>query len=298
MEIGVNILGLEAMFDGKIRPVLDFAARADRAGIDLICTGDHLGFNADAHAQQVVEHNFSFPLDHPWYEPISLLSAIAAVTERARLGVSVLIATVRPAALLAKQVATLDSLSEGRTVMGFGVGWQEAEYTATNMPFDARFGRMEETVAACRALWTNAPATFKGRDFAFENYHSLPLPTQSHVPVLFGFGPSQRNFDRIARVADGWTVNPTDLGTFTDSVALLRSTFESHDRDPDTARVQVSAAPVRRDSGSVDLSATADKVRDWFDRGASVVVLRPAVFDCAAEELPDLIDWMTNIKEA
>lgn len=111
MEIGVNILGLEALFDGKVRPVLDFAARADRAGIDLICTGDHLGFNAEAHAQRVAEHNFLFPLDHPWYEPISLLSSIAAVTERARLGVSVLIATVRPAALLAKQVATLDSLS-------------------------------------------------------------------------------------------------------------------------------------------------------------------------------------------
>ena len=140
------------------------------------------------------------------------------MTERARLGVSVLIATVRPAALLAKQVATLDSLSEGRTVMGFGVGWQEAEYTATNMPFDARFGRMEETVAACRELWTNAPATFQGRDFAFENYHSLPLPIQPRIPVLFGFGPSRRNFDRIARVADGWTVNPTDLGTTSPTV--------------------------------------------------------------------------------
>jgi len=298
VEIGVNILGLEALFDGKIRPVLDFAARADRAGIDLICTGDHLGFNAEAHAQRVAEHNFLFPLDHPWYEPISLLSSIAAVTERARLGVSVLIATVRPAALLAKQVATLDSLSEGRAVMGFGVGWQEAEYTATNMPFDARFGRMEEAVAACRELWTNAPATFKGRDFAFENYHSLPLPIQNRVPVLFGFGPSRRNFDRIARVADGWTVNPTDLGTFTDSVTLLRNTFEAHDREPDTARVQVSAAPVRRDNRSVDLSATADKVLDWSDRGASAVVLRPAVFDCAAEELPELLDWITSIKEA
>ena len=116
--------------------------------------------------------------------------------------------------------------------------------------------------------------------------------------MLFGFGPSQRNFDRIARVADGWTVNPTDLGTFTDSVTLLRNTFEAHDREPDTARVQVSAAPVRRDNRSVDLSATADKVLDWSDRGASAVVLRPAVFDCAAEELPELLDWMTSIKEA
>ena len=182
--------------------------------------------------------------------------------------------------------------------MGFGVGWQEAEYTATNMPFDARFGRMEETVAACRELWTNAPATFKGRDFAFENYHSLPLPIQNRVPVLFGFGPSQRNFDRIARVADGWTVNPTDLGTFTDSVTLLRNTFEAHDREPDTARVQVSAAPVRRDNRSVDLSATADKVLDWSDRGASAVCFGLPYSIALPKELPELLDWMTSIKEA
>ena len=90
-----------------------------------------------------------------------------------------LIATVRPVALLAKQIATLDQLSDGRTAIGIGVGWQEAEYTATNMPFDARFGRMEDTVAACRELWTNAPATFKGRDFSFENYHCLPLPIRT-----------------------------------------------------------------------------------------------------------------------
>ena len=79
---------------------------------------------------------------------------------------------------------------------------------------------------------------------------------------------------------------------------MLRNTFEAHDREPDTARVQVSAAPVRRDNRSVDLSATADKTRDWFARGASVVVFRPAVFDCAAEELPELLDWITSIKEA
>lgn len=297
MEIGINVLGLESLFEGKIRSVLGFTTLADSAGIDLICTGDHIGFNADAHAERVSEHNFLFPLDHPWYEPISLLSSIAAVTERARLGVSVLIATVRPPALLAKQVATLDALSDGRVTMGFGVGWQEAEYTATNMPFDARFGRMEETVEACRELWTKAPATFTGRDFSFENYHSLPLSTQDRVPVLFGFAPSQRNFDRIARVGDGWTVNPTDLPTFTDSVALLRNTFEAHGRDPQSARVQVSAAPVRRDNGIIDLAATGDNAHELYGRGASVVVFRPTVFDCTADELPDLLDWMISVKE-
>lgn len=128
MEIGLDLLGAEALFDDDISRVPEFAAEADRRGVDLISTGDHLGFDADAHAQRVQDNNLPFALDHRWYKPIALLSAVAAVTEHAQLGVSVLIATVRPAALLAKQIATLDHLAKGRVTMGFGVGWQEAEY--------------------------------------------------------------------------------------------------------------------------------------------------------------------------
>ncbi|WP_141124868.1 LLM class flavin-dependent oxidoreductase, partial [Prescottella equi] len=82
-----------------------------------------------------------------------LLSAVAAVTERVDLGVYVLVAPLRPALLLAKQIATLDVLSRGRTRIGVGVGWQQAEYAAAGIPFERRFGRLEETVAACRELW-------------------------------------------------------------------------------------------------------------------------------------------------
>ncbi|MGW0045299.1 TIGR03619 family F420-dependent LLM class oxidoreductase [Rhodococcus sp. NPDC003348] len=297
LEVGLNILGAEALYGGRIQPVLDLAAHADRVGFDLISTGDHLGFNEAAHAERAAEHGFVFALDHPWYEPISLLSAVAAVTRRARLGASVLIATLRPPLLLAKQIATLDAISGGRVAIGMGVGWQEAEYAAAGVPFDARFGRMEETVAACRALWAPPPATFTGRDFAFEDFHSYPLPAQDRVPVLFGFGPSRRNFERIARVADGWTVNPTDMAAFGESVALLRECFAEHGRDPDSARIQVSVTPVHDASGAVDLDATADRALQWHKAGATVAVFRPVAFGAAAEDVPDLLDRLVGLKE-
>ncbi|QKT13536.1 TIGR03619 family F420-dependent LLM class oxidoreductase [Rhodococcus sp. W8901] len=296
MQVGLNILGAENLYGGQIRPVLRLAADADRAGVDMISTGDHIGFNAAAHAQRVETNGFPFPLEHDWYEPLSLLSSVAAVTDRVLLNVSVLIATVRPPVLLAKQIATLDAISGGRAAIGMGVGWQEAEYTATNMPFDARFGRMEDTVRACRELWTKAPANFQGREFSFADFHSLPFPVQERVPVIFGFGPSRRNFDRIARVADGWTVNPADMQTFSQSVSLLRDTFAEHGRDPDSAVVQVSVAPERRDDGTVDLDATADKTHAWHDAGATVAVFRPATFCTAGEEVPQLIDWAVGLK--
>ncbi|SDD13072.1 TIGR03619 family F420-dependent LLM class oxidoreductase [Rhodococcus tukisamuensis] len=296
MQVGLNVLEAEKLFGGAIRPVIELAALADRTGVDLISTGDHLGFNATAHAERVSAHGFPFALDQPWYEPVSLLSAVAAVTERTRLGVSVLIATVRPPALLAKQLATLDALSGGRVSIGLGVGWQEAEYNAVGMPFDARFGRMEDTVRACRELWTRAPATFTGREFAFEDFHSLPFPVQERVPVLFGFGPSKRNFGRIARVADGWTVNPTDMASFPQDVALLRECFAEHGRDPLSPRIQVSVTPERTVGGEVDLDATGEQALRWHDAGATVVVFRPAAFQTAAEDLPELLDWMVGLK--
>lgn len=295
LEVGLNVLGAESMYGGRIGPVLKLAAEADRAGVDLISTGDHLGFDAVAHAERVSRHGFAFGLDHPWYEPMSLLSAVAAVTTRARLGVSVLVATVRPPLLLAKQIATLDALSDGRVAIGMGVGWQEAEYQAAGVPFAARFGRLEDTVAACRALWS-PPSSFTGRDYAFEDFHAYPVPVQDRVPVLLGFGPSRRNFERIARVADGWTVNPTDMETFTDSVALLRECFVELGRDPVGIRIQVSVTPERDASGAVDLAATAERALHWHRAGATVVVFRPAAFGAAADEVPDLLGWMVDLK--
>ncbi|NLU83186.1 TIGR03619 family F420-dependent LLM class oxidoreductase [Rhodococcus sp. HNM0569] len=298
MQIGLNVLGAERLYDGTVRPVLELAAAADRAGVDMISTGDHLGFDAHAHAERVRTHGFPFPLDHDWYEPMSLLSAIAAVTERVQLNVSVLIATLRPPVLLAKQVATLDALSGGRAAIGLGVGWQEAEYAAAGVPFDRRFGRLEDTVRACRELWTRAPAEFRGRDFAFDRFHALPFPEQTRVPVILGFAPSARNFARLARVADGWTVNPADLPSFADGVALLRETFAEHGRDPLSPVVQVSVSPERRADGSVDYDATADRALSLHAAGATVVVFRPCVFCAAGHEIPQFLEWAVELKNA
>ncbi|NKZ63709.1 LLM class flavin-dependent oxidoreductase [Rhodococcus hoagii] len=130
-----------------------------------------------------------------------------------------------------------------------GVGWQEAEYTATNMPFDARFGRLEDTVRACRELWTDAPTDFQGREFSFEDFHARPLPVQERVPVIFGFGPSRRNFDRIARVADALDRQPrrhADLRGQRHAVARHLRGARSRSPHRDRPGVGGAGAPRRR----------------------------------------------------
>jgi alkanesulfonate monooxygenase SsuD/methylene tetrahydromethanopterin reductase-like flavin-dependent oxidoreductase (luciferase family) len=84
VRVGISMTGAEALFDGDIGAVLELVSRADRRGVDLISTADHLGFNGSAHAARRDTHRFPFTLDQPWYEPIAFLSAAAAVTPQLR----------------------------------------------------------------------------------------------------------------------------------------------------------------------------------------------------------------------
>lgn len=295
MQIGLNILGAEKLYDGDFGGVLDLAARADKAGIGLISTGDHLGFSAREHAGRVAFNGFPFDLEYPWLEPMTMLGAIAAVTTRARLGISVLVAPLRPALLLAKQAATLDVISGGRVSLGVGVGWQEDEYAAAGQEFERRFGRLEEMVAACRLLWSPGPATFTGRDYAFEEFYSRPLPVQERLPVIFGFAPSASNFDRLARVGDGWTVNPADLADFPGSVARLRAALVAHGRDPESLEVQVSLGFARTRAGELDLERTAESISRRVEEGATTVMLRPTAYLETPDGLDDLLAWMAAL---
>src|SRR6185295_7017111 len=103
---------LHNWFGGKHGPILDLVRRAERAGIDQITLGDHLLIGRDL--SRYPFGTFASPIDYPWMEPITLLAAISSVTERIRLSTGILISPLRPAALLAKQLATLDVLSGGR----------------------------------------------------------------------------------------------------------------------------------------------------------------------------------------
>ncbi len=298
MKIGVNFMGAERLFDGAVPPVLDAVAEADRMGIDLISNCDHLGFNEDAHAERRRTHGFPYDIDQSWLEPIAFLSAAAAVTKRARLSTFVLVAPLRPALLLAKQLATLDVISGGRVTMGLGVGWQEAEFAAANMPFEGRFGYLEEMVLACRALWGQAPANFAGKHINFEKFHSRPFPAQgAKLPILLGFAPTDRNFARIARVADGWAVNPVNLPEFAERVATLKRIVAEYGRDPATLQIEVQFGPVGRADGAIDYDATAASAREWVRAGATTLSPLLITFCQESGEISAFLEWAAGLKE-
>ena len=128
-----------------------------------------------------------FPRSPLFYDPVVTLSYVAAVTERVRLGTTVLVLPMRHPLPLAKELATLHNLSNGRLILGAGVGWLEPEFAALGVPFKERGRRMDEGIAMMRAVWTQDPVTFEAKYIPakIDDMTMLPLPI-SHIPLWIG----------------------------------------------------------------------------------------------------------------
>jgi probable F420-dependent oxidoreductase len=169
------------------------ARDAEDAGFESIWVGDHIALPPDA------------PDDayDPRLEAVVTLAHLAAVTRRVRLGLGVIVLPQRQPVLLAKQLTSIDVLSEGRLIVGLGVGYLEAELRALGATLADRGARTDEHMAAMRALWDAPAPDFEGRFVSFSNVLQRPRPTQlPHPPIVIG-GDSPRAYRR-ARAANGW----------------------------------------------------------------------------------------------
>ncbi len=207
----------------------------------------------------------------PMPDPLDTLAYVAAVSERVKLGTSVVIAPLHSPAVLAKRVSTIDNLSGGRMILGLGIGWQREEYEAVGVPFRQRGARLEECIGAMRALWTDAPATFHGDHVAFERVYSSPRPARGSVPIVLG-GNSQPAVERAGRIGDGWypyTIGPDELEA---SAARLREVAAEAGRDPEA--VEITVWP-----GSHDYASEHDVeyVRRFVGAGARRLLITPQV---------------------
>lgn len=176
---------------------------------------------------------------HAILDPFALLTVAATVTSCVTLGTNVLNAPWYPPALLARSLTTIDLLSAGRLLLGFGVGWSPEEYEAAGVPMTERGARLDECLDALEALWTTNPAEYHGEHWSVPATHTDLKPAQKPGPPIYlaGFAPSARR--RIARRADGWLPvlrpgsRPFDPErTVTAPLARLRRLTEEEGRDP------------------------------------------------------------------
>jgi probable F420-dependent oxidoreductase len=275
--------------------LLDVARAADQAGADFVDVTEHvlMGLNALRSGQGWELHH----LDQPQPEALSTLAALAGATERVKLLSGIVIAPLRPAGLLAKTGATLHAISRGRFVMGVTASWQKDEYDALGVPFEARGQILDENIAACRALWAGAPASFHGQHVNFDGMFCSPRPGPGErIPVWFGGKFTPRQIRRVVELGDGWMPYGglgMSLAQKAEAVSVLRERYVEAGRDPATLEICDGLTEV---DGSLERSI--DQVPAMAEAGVTVVRVHLRRFARGVDDILPLIENVCRRFEA
>ena len=272
MKIGFSLLNNWGIDD--VHALIDLAVRAEALGLDSVWAHDHV-FN--------VAHVLDRIGDRPYYEPLTLLSYVAARTERVRLGTSVLVLPYHNAVRLAKTAATLDVLSRGRLILGVGVGAIEQEMAAMGTPFKERGAFTDEAIAVMRALWSQEHPSFAGRYSQFAGMPFSPKPVQRpSIPVVIG-GVSRAAIRRAARLGDGWQPLGLTPEALEQGMALLREEARACGRDaaqiPVSLALSITASTPRRYALGTDPTEIARTAQAFARLGVDTLVISATTSD-------------------
>jgi probable F420-dependent oxidoreductase len=176
------------------------------------------------------------------------LAAAAAVTTRLRLGTGITLVAQRDPIWLAKQVASLDTISDGRLLFGIGYGWNKEEMAHHGVRYTERRAVLREKVLAMKELWTQEEASFRGEHVRFEPSWAWPKPVQKpHPPIILGGAAGPRTIGDIIEFCDGW-MPISGRHDLSGKLEQVRSQAEANGRDPDSIEIGVFSAPADVDA--------------------------------------------------
>jgi probable F420-dependent oxidoreductase len=202
--------------------IREVAQAAEAAGIDSLWTGEHI---------ILPEQGFSLPAGTPHLDSLLALTYVAAVTKTIKLATGVLILPQRNPLLLAKEIASLDVLSGGRVLAGFGVGFLQPEFQALGVSFEQRGARADEYLQAMQAIWSQEKPVYHGRFVSFEQVQAAPRPLQQPSPPIIIGGSSLPALRRTWRFAQGWFASGPTPETISHYLTTLRQ-FERQEARP------------------------------------------------------------------
>ena len=267
-----------------LRGLVALAVEAERAGFDAVMVSEHIVLGPGADAAGLPENPRDYALvgnqdpATPWPSSLVLLSAVAAATTRLRLAASAIIAPLRHPLLLAKELATLDLLSEGRLVVQPTVSWHRPEYEALGVPWEKRGELLDEHLSAWEILWRDTPASFEGRHYRFSDVYLEPKPYRAEGPKLWFGGSSlhPRLLRRLVRYGHGF--NP--LGTPADEeMTRLHDALREAGRDPGELELVGGTRGRFPDATSVaDLDEALASIPQQLERGFTTICVKPSQF--------------------
>ncbi|WP_329069194.1 LLM class F420-dependent oxidoreductase [Amycolatopsis sp. NBC_01480] len=246
MKIGLNLPHLgEQATAGNIR---DFALYAERNGWDSLWTADRMLYPVEPKTPYPGNsHGRLGPQNKRVFEHLTVLTYAAAITERIRLGVSVLNLPFYNPVLLGRRLATLDQLSHGRVTVGVGLGWSADEFDAAGAPMRHRGRMAEEAVQALRAVWGPDPVEFSGEYYTIPASILGPKPAQDPLPIVMGGGFSPKSLDRVGRLADGFNPTAVPVDNLVEMRNLVRAAAKSSGREawdlPTIVRANIELTP-------------------------------------------------------
>lgn len=174
---------------------------------------------------------------NPFVDPEAALAWLAAHSSAIEIGTNILVLPQRHPVLLGKSLATIDSFSGGRVLLGVGVGWAKEEFDAVGSDFAARGKRCNEAIEALRAIWADGTSSYQGEHFNFADAYSFPKPASpSGIPILIG-GESKPAMRRVARLGDGWLPYNLPVKDAPQVIGELKAMTRDAGRDPEKLRI-------------------------------------------------------------
>jgi probable F420-dependent oxidoreductase len=243
------------------------AIAAEQLGYESVWTGEHVILVDPQEAPSPV------PPHSPFVDTVTTLAFIAGKTSRIKVGSGILLLPQRDPIVLAKELAGIDVLSNGRLLFGLGVGYVPGEFEALGIPYEERGPRTSEHIEVLRTLWTQEQPAFDGQFTQFSGIQSRPLPVQKpHPPILVG-GMSPPALRRSVRQGDGWYGFFQDVDATAGMIKALEETAKSTERPDSLGRLTITVTP----PGPVD----ADTAKRFEDLGVDRLVLMRGFEDMA-----------------
>jgi probable F420-dependent oxidoreductase len=261
MKLGLFSINAYACCDPVV--AAHVARAAEAAGFESLWGGEHVVLpDPQAPPSPMAPHE-------PILDPIVALTYCAAVTTRVRLGTGIIILPQRNPLVLAKELASLDRLSNGRLIFGVGVGYLEPEFRALGAPFERRGAVTDDYLAAMRAIWSQDKPAHQGAFVSFANVQAHPQPPQRpHPPIVVG-GRTSAAFRRAVSQGQGWYGFALDPAKIAEAVAGLREAAKRVERPAHLGPLEISVTPAR--GTTID----ADTARAYAALGVHRLILMP-----------------------
>ena len=257
-------------------------------GFEGLVVYDHvLGANTDFYKNSGVD--FFYDIDDNFHEIMVLLGWAAAITERIKLITGIVILPQRQTALIAKQAAEVDVLSNGRLVLGIAVGWNPVEFEALGEDFHNRGKRIEEQIDVMRALWTKKVVNYQGRWHTIRQAGLKPFPVQQPIPLWIG-GDAYPVLQRAGRLGDGWFPTTARASEAKKKIDVIRESALQAGRNPDDIVIGITI-----NLSEVPMSGIPDFVAQWQELGASKFYLD--TMNCGLDTVANHLDAFRQYNE-